>query len=45
MIRQFTHKINYSYEQLAEFIREENLKSEAVLTFTFITILLYMLYS
>ena len=45
MIRQLTRKINYSYEQLAEFISEENLKTEAILTFTFIAILIFMLYS
>ncbi len=45
MIRQLTRKINYSYEQLAEFIIEENLKTEAILTFTFIAILIFMLYS
>ncbi|MDX1585322.1 MAG: hypothetical protein R3222_01205 [Balneolaceae bacterium] len=45
MIRHLTRKLNYSYEQLAEFIREENLKTEAYLTFTVIAVLLFMLYS
>lgn len=45
MIRQLTRKLNYSYEQLAVFIREENLKTEAFLTFSVIALLLFMLYS
>lgn len=45
MIQQITRKISYSYEQLASFIREENLKTEAFLTFTVILFLLFVLYS
>lgn len=45
MIRQLSQKLNYSYEQLAEFIREENLKTEAYLTFAVIAVLLFMLYA
>lgn len=45
MIRQLTNKLNYSYEYLAEFIREENLKTEAFLTLTVIAVLLFILYS
>jgi diacylglycerol kinase len=45
MIRQLTRKLNYSYEQLSDFIREENLRTEAFLTFTVIAILLFILYS
>lgn len=45
MIQQITRKLNYSYEQLTSFIREENLKTEALLTFAVILFLLFVLYS
>ncbi|NGP76180.1 hypothetical protein G3570_06025 [Balneolaceae bacterium YR4-1] len=45
MIRQLTQKLNSGYGQLADFIREENLKTEAYLTFAVIAILLFMLYA
>lgn len=45
MIQQITRKLSYSYEQLAVFINEENLKTEAFLSFAVIVFLLVVLYA
>jgi hypothetical protein len=45
MIHQITRKLSYSYEQFANFIIEENLKTEAFLSFVVFIFILFVLYS
>jgi len=45
MLHQITRKINYSYRQFADFIHEENLKTEALLTAAVVIFLIVILYS
>lgn len=45
MIHQITRKLNYSFRQLVIFIKEENLKTEAFLSFAVFVFILAILYA